>query len=203
MHKTLLVASSSASRRVLLQTMRINFAIIKQDADEHACDWSLPLETLVAVIAVHKMAHAQLPSNAQEGDVIFVLTADTLTQDMTDVVHGKATTIQEAVAQIKAQRAGSKVSTAFCLDKKIFTDGIWITQQQIVQAVTATCIFDVPEAFLEKYLDYFSNLHSAGSIAVEEFGMQFLKDIQGSYSGLLGLPLFELRQALETLGFYL
>jgi predicted house-cleaning NTP pyrophosphatase (Maf/HAM1 superfamily) len=46
---------------------------------------------------------------------------------------------------------------------------------------------------------FFLNI-SAGC-AVEGFGQSFLKSVNGSYTGILGLPLFELRQALKTLGF--
>lgn len=41
----------------------------------------------------------------------------------------------------------------------------------------------------------------AGAVTIEEFGMQFVKEIHGSYSNIIGLPLFEVRHALKTLGF--
>ena len=43
---------------------------------------------------------------------------------------------------------------------------------------------------------------AAGAVAVEECGSQFLQSIQGSHSGLIGLPMFELRQALTKCGFF-
>ncbi|MCX5922118.1 MAG: Maf family protein [Candidatus Dependentiae bacterium] len=45
-------------------------------------------------------------------------------------------------------------------------------------------------------------LEAAHTIAIEEFGAQFLKVIHGSYLTIVGLPLFELREALEELDFF-
>ena len=44
-----------------------------------------------------------------------------------------------------------------------------------------------------------SDLCGAG--VIEGIGQAFLKNINGSYTAVIGLPLFELRQALKKIGF--
>ena len=202
MHNILYLASKSASRRLLLQESKIPFTLIDQDANELACDWGLPLEQLVLTIALYKMDHAILPAGT-EGQIIFVLTADTLTQDLQGIIHGKPTDYDDAVKKIKSLRAGSRVFTGFCLDKKIFENGAWCLVERYTQCVGTQCIFTIPDNWIATYLAQQPTiLDVAGAMAIEGFGMQFLASVDGSYSAIIGLPLMELRQALEQLGFF-
>ncbi len=43
---------------------------------------------------------------------------------------------------------------------------------------------------------------ASGAVAIEDYGAQFLKTVDGSHSAIIGLPLFELREALDELGFF-
>lgn len=201
MKNILYLASQSQSRQLLLKESRIPFTLLTQTADEQACDWNMPLDQLVASIARHKMAHAQLPVGS-EGDTIFVVTADTLSQDLDGTINGKPENRADAIAKIKRARQGSRLSTAFCLERKIFKKGIWQTERSIEQVVSATYVFAIPDEWIEHYLENSIALSCANAIAIEQYGMQFLKELQGSYSAIVGLPMFELRQALEELGFF-
>ncbi len=191
----LLLASKSVSRRNLLEQARIPFQIIGQEANEFDCDWTLPLEALVVAIALYKMKHAQLPE-PQDGQVIYVLTADTLSQNKNNKIHAKPLDKDDAIAQIKALSGKSRVSTGFCLEKRRGSSYGWITENQVIQAVTAECFFEVPDDWIEDYVKYTGLLDQTGALTIEGFGMQFVKELHGSYSAILGLPLYELRQAL-------
>lgn len=199
---TLYLASQSSSRQYLLREAKIPFTLLNQSADEHACDWSLRVEDVVSNIARHKMTHVIMPSG-HEGQIAYVLTADTLTQDSTGKVHGKPGSYQEAVATLQALQPVCRVATAFCLQRKKFVAGSWVVDAERLVCVVSECEFDVSGAWIDRY---FANSpigwNAAGGMAVEAYGMQFLKSIQGSYSGVIGLPLFELRMALDELGFF-
>jgi len=197
----LLLGSKSPSRQMLLRQAGIPFCVVSQDADETLCDYGLPLEQLVAAIALHKMEHVVLPPGKQEGVVCFVLTGDTLSQDMDGTVHGKPVDRADAIAKIKSARAGSRLCTAFCLDKKVWRDGAWRVEQRIKKQVAAEFLFAVPDEWIEIYLDNSIGLQTANAIAIED-GIQYLKWIRGSYSTIVGMPMFELREALEELGFF-
>ncbi len=199
---TLYFGSKSQPRRTLLEEAQIPFIVVDQDADESQCDWGLPLQQLVLSIALYKMQHVILPDGKYEGDICFVLTADTMSHDKTGKIHGKPIDRDDAISKIKAARDGSFLCTAFCLDKKIWQSGKWEIQERVADIVSAEFIYYVADKWIDYYLERTPFLDVSGGIAVENFGNQFLKTINGSYSTVIGLPLFEIRQALEELGFY-
>ncbi|MDZ4154758.1 Maf family protein, partial [Methylicorpusculum sp.] len=63
-------------------------------------------------------------------------------------------------------------------------------------------LFVVEDTAIDYYLDNSIGMGTSNAIAIEGFGEQFLKKITGSYSTVIGLPLFEVRQALDELGFF-
>lgn len=197
----ILLASQSPSRAKLLEQSKIPFKIISQTADESASDSSLPLQELVKSIAAAKMAHVQMPVDGNEGEAAFVLTADTLCKDQDNKVHGKPIDKADAIAKLKALDKGT-VCTAFCLEKKVWIKKSWQTEQRVLQSVCATYEFHIPNHRIETYLQQIPYLQISGAIDIEGYGAQFLKVIDGSYSTVIGLPLFELREALEKIGFF-
>jgi septum formation protein len=147
------------------------------------------------------MNHAIVPAG-REGDFGFVLTADTLSQDFDGTINGKPHDRADAIAMIKRARAGSRLATAFCLDKKVYRTGAWETDKRIERCITARYVFAIPDHWIEIYLDTTIALSASNAIAIEGYGAQFLKSIDGSYSTIVGLPMFELREALEEVGFF-
>ncbi len=202
MSMKLFLASKSSSRKMLLEQAHIPFTIVGQDADEAACDWGLPLVQLVQSIALYKMDHAILPLGNREGEHCFVLTADTLSQDKDGTINGKPVDRADAVAKIKRARNGSRLCTAFCLDKRVWQQGKWEIVHREQQQIFAEYIFNVPDQWIETYLDNSPGLQASNAIAIEEFGGQFLYEVRGSYTTIVGLPMYELRQALEQYGFF-
>ena len=198
----LLLASKSESRQKLLQEIGITFEVIGQEADEAACDWGMPVDRLVRAIALSKMKHACVPSGDTVGEIVFVLTADTLTRDSGGKVQGKPQTQNEAVAMIRSARGGSFVCTSFCLDRRVWDGKVWQVDKRIQREARARMEFVMPDAWIETYIARSSVLQKSNAIAIEGFGGQFLQTINGSFSTIVGLPLFELRQALEELGFF-
>ena len=200
MKSILYLASESPSRKKLLEEANIPFKHLSQSADESACDWTLPVEQLIMAIALHKMDHVVLPDGA-EGDRMFVLTADTMSQDKDGTVNGKPVDREDAILKIRAARDRAQLYTAFCLDLKEYKNGSWHTRERIHEAVGATYQFIVPDEWIDRYLDTSMGMTCSNAIAIEGYGEQFLKEIQGSYSTIVGLPMYELREALTRLGF--
>ena len=197
----LYLASQSQSRQLLLKECQIPFMVLTQKADETSCDWTLPLEQLVREIAREKMRHVILP-DGKENDLSFVLTGDTLSQDEKGNLQGKPVDRFDAIEKLKQLRSRSRIASAFCLDKKIYKNGRWDLISRIEKCVIADHVFDVPDHWIDTYLEKSKGYLASGAIAIEDFGAQFSKIIEGSYSTIRGLPLFELREALEKLGFF-
>ena len=200
MQNILYIASKSKSRKKLLQEARIPFEVLEQDADENQCDWSLPLQDLVTSIAHCKMEHVIMPTGTQ-GQIAFVVTADTLSIDPTGKIRGKPIDQQEAIEMLQAAGLGVNIcGTAFCLEKKVFANNSWTTQEKIVGYAQAFYEFQIPDSWISDYLKTTNALEAAGAIKIED-GKQFVKSINGSYSAIIGLPMFELREALIQIGF--
>lgn len=58
------------------------------------------------------------------------------------------------------------------------------------------------EAEMESYWQSGEPQDKAGAYAIQGLGAKFIEKIEGSYSGVMGLPLFELDQLLQEAGFY-
>ena len=201
MNNILLLGSASQSRQQLLKEAQISFQLVEQQADESQCDWGLPLQQLVEQVALHKMDHVVLPAGTEK-QTCFVLTADTLSQDKDGKVQGKPTDRDDAIAKIKTARKGSYLCTSFCLDKKVWRNGSWEIERRIQRSVASEYLFVVPDEWIDAYLEKSIGLSCSNAIAVEWYGAQFLKTVHGSFSTIVGLPMFELREALTELGFW-
>lgn len=198
----LFLGSNSESRKVLLKNASISFTVIGHNADESSVDKLLPFEQKVLAIARLKMEHVFLPS-LKEDNKVFVLTADTMGKSAEGQVYGKPQNKKEAIKilhSLSCQR--HTTATGFCIDKKKYYDGAWITEKRIEKVVAASYLFNVPENWIDRYLEHSWAMKASSAIAIEGYGEQFLKNITGSYTTVMGLPMFELRQALEEIGFF-
>ena len=196
----LYLASTSQSRQNILKVSKIPFELIKTLSDE-SYDATLPIEQIVKNIAITKMELAVLPSVTKESDIIFVLCAVTLTVNKNSEILGKPTSYEDAVNKIKSVYGKSKTFTAFCLDKKIAKNGKWQTLSRHLEVVSGQVEIEIEEKNFKSYFENTPSLTCAGAICLEDFGMQFVKTINGSYTAILGLPIFEVRKALEKLEF--
>lgn len=204
MHKqlkhTLYLGSTSVSRQMLLREAGIPFVTVAQSADETMCDWNLPLNQVVEHIALYKMQHLILPTGKQ-GERCFVVTADTLTENASGKLEGKPIDRTDAVAKLVAARAGVRTGTAFVLERRIYDGTTWVVEEHVVCYAEARYSFNIPDNWIDFYLDNVQVV-GAGAIAIEGFGNQFLRTIDGSLSAVIGLPMYELREALERFGFF-
>jgi len=198
----LLLGSKSISRQKLLREARIPFELVQQDANEHECDWNLSLEQTTRSIARHKMKHVLLP-HGNNGDICFVLTADSLTADKYGRLHGKPLHKEDARQKFTLFNEGVRVGTAFCLERKQWINDTWVTQQAIEQFVDAACDIQVSDDMFEEYIHYIADyLNLSAGLDIQDFGAQFVKSITGSYTTIIGLPMYELRLALISIGFF-
>lgn len=198
----LLLGSASRSRQRLLKEACIPFEVVGHSADESLCDWNASFDEILKTIAQEKMKHVILP-DGRDGQERFVLTADTMCQDFEGVIHGKPLDKADAIQMLKSLRKNAHVATAFCLDKKQWVDGAWHTKNHIVEVVSATVDMDIPDAWIERCFDAVPHYHSmAGAFTIEGYGAQFFKSINGSYTTIIGLPMAQVREALQELGFF-
>lgn len=200
----LLLASQSPTRQLLLREAQIPFVSVGHSALEVA-GTSSNLDERVMQIAHEKVEAVIIPDSVRcEGCSFFVLSADTLVMDGNGKIYGKPRDRAQAFAMLKAQADfGSIVSTGFCCRRCRWEQGGLIVEQHIEQAVSGRIMYAFSDDLINRYLDALSDYRGyAGALTLEGYGAQFVREIHGSYTGLLGLPLVEVREALKTLGFW-
>jgi len=201
MEHILYLGSKSQARQQLLKDAQIPFVLVEQNADESKCEIPASLQESVEKIALYKMEHVVLPEG-KEGDTCFVLTADTLTQNNNGSLSGKPKNRFDAIEMIKAARGSARVGTAFCLDRRVLRSGEWTIFKREQGYVDAIYDLDIPDEWIDIYLEKSFSATSSGAIAIEVYGAQFLKAVHGSHSTIVGLPMFEVREALQKIGFF-
>ena len=199
----LYLGSQSNSRQKLLRIAGILYKVLEHKSDECGIDLELDFNDYVLEIAKHKMRHLTFPLELEKSEYIFVLTADTLCQDKNGNVMGKPTDKCDAIEKLKQQRdGGSRAVSAFCLDKKVCKNGEWKVLDRVEECVTSNYTFIVPDKWIDAHCENTWAHRAAGAVVFEEFGSMFLKTMNGSFSAIRGLPIFELREALEKVGFF-
>ncbi len=179
------LASRSPRRRELLSQMAVEFAVIATDVDESVLPGELP-QDYVQRIAVEK-ARAGVSLLASD-DKKPVLAADTaVIVDQT--IFGKPVNDDDAKRMLKLLSGHShQVMTAVALASDS-------------ELKTALCVSEVhfaamTEAEIDWYIQTGEGRDKAGSYAVQGLGAIFIDQIQGSYSGIMGLPVRETGQLL-------
>ena len=203
MNQTLYLASSSSIRQHILREAEIPFTVIGQTADEEQ-HLQPNIDDRVIAIAQAKLAHAQIPQGTVMGHVIFVLTADSMVCSNSGNIFGKPKNYEHAVNMLKELRQDyCRVVTGFCLSRLKWDGQQWQQEKMVCQAVGAQVKLDISDQWIATYLHKRPEaLKSAGAFLVEGYGAQFIAAFEGSYTTVLGLPIYEVRKALEELGFY-
>lgn len=204
--RVLYLASGSTSRQQLLTEAKIPFLVIGHDCDERVAEAELAgnarLEDVVSHLAVCKARHADLAAIKQQSEA-FILAADTMIAGREGQIFGKPRDYDHAVEMIRAMRDGAVITTGFCCQRLKLGTNTWIVDREIVRFVTARFELALPDQLISYYLAHDPEFtHKAGGLAVEEFGAQFTRRIEGSYTTILGLPMAEVRETLEELGFF-
>lgn len=199
-------ASQSASRQMILKNSGIAFKVLEHTSDEQVPHPEEDFNAYVQAIAHSKLKSVILPTPQEHGEQpLFVLTADTLVRTQkTHQILGKPRDKDDAHQMLKLVGSETiEVVTGCCLEKMVIgADGQWETSQSSHWTTQALVEYVVPTEHIDAYLDATPlALHGCGASIVEGYGQNFLKSIQGSYTAVLGLPLFELRHELKRLNF--
>jgi septum formation protein len=183
------LASGSPRRRELLQQIGVPFKVIRADLDETVAIGEAPLAYVSRLAAAKADAGWQRSRDLPEAPVLAADTAVVLDGK----ILGKPKDRDDAMSML-AQLSGRthEVLTAVALRG---AQGIHVKVSR--SSVTFRCI-DSAEA--RRYWDSGEPLDKAGAYAIQGYAAVFIANLQGSYSGVMGLPLFETAQLLEAAG---
>jgi septum formation protein len=185
------LASASPRRRQLLRQLGLRFESVAAEVDETlevgetAEDYVLRLARRKAETAAGRLGDPRAP----------VLAADTAVV-VEGAILGKPGDRTEALgmlARLSGRRHQVLSAVALWAAGKVYT------------AVSASSVtfrkVSVPEA--EAYWRSGEPLDKAGGYAIQGRGALFIERLEGSYSGVMGLPLYETAQLLQQAGVHL
>ncbi|HOJ42870.1 MAG TPA: Maf family protein [Syntrophorhabdaceae bacterium] len=185
---SIILASESARRVDILRTLGISFSIVPPMIDESQRKDEPPIN-YVARISFEK---------AQSVGVHFpdkwVVAADTVIVYKNRIM-GKPKDERDAFKMLKTLSGKwHKVITGFCI--------LNISKDKIYRDVVETKVFlrEMSDGEILRYINTSEPLGKAGSYAVQGRGGYMVKEIKGSYSNVVGLPICELAEALLSLG---
>jgi septum formation protein len=182
----IILASASPRRKELLDQIKVSYEVYPVDLDETPLPDEKPL-AYVQRLAAEKSAAcvAQLKTDKP------VLAADT-SVILGDVIMGKPQSQDDATAML-SQLSGRthQVYSAISLRGREHSQAVSITEVKFRRLTH------------QEILDYWFTgepLDKAGSYAIQGLGGIFVESIVGSFSGVVGLPLFETAQLLSKQG---
>ena len=192
------LASASPRRRELLQQIGVRFTVMNAAVDESVLNGEQPLD-YVCRLAQAK-AEAVLSRVEIEGQLIRpVLGADT-TVVLGNRVLGKPENEEDAVSMLMSLSGQThKVMTAVALAD----DNSECPEPKLAYSVTGVKFRTIDESEARRYWQTGEPADKAGSYGIQGLGAIFVESLSGSYSGVVGLPLYEtanlLRQANVSL----
>jgi septum formation protein len=189
--KHIYLASASPRRRELLQQIGIEFTLLKVDVDETPLPGELP-EAFVRRLALEK-ARAGRAQLAADDDTP-VLGADTAVV-IDGTIMGKPRDRAHGMAMLRALSGRAhQVMSAVALA------GLHEAARVSISHVSFDTLDDVT---CEAYWASGEPLDKAGGYAIQGLAGAFVTQLQGSYSGVVGLPLNETAALLREFDIYI
>jgi septum formation protein len=192
------LASQSPRRAQLLGQLGVRHALLLADASEDAesLEAVLPNEapaTYVQRVTALKLDAAVARLGSRGLVEAPVLCADT-TVALGRAILGKPEDEADAARMLRLLSGTThRVLTAVALQHG--------TQRHAALSVSRVRFADVTDAQIARYAHSGEPLGKAGAYAIQGAAAAFIEHISGSYSGIMGLPMFETAQLLRSAGF--
>ena len=188
--KKIILASSSPRRRELLAGMDIPYEVCPADIDETYPPDMNVLDVSPFIAEKKVMAVSKKLSKLDESCII--LGADT-TVCIGNVILGKPSDRNEAVKFIrqiqgKMHQTVSGIAVFNCANEKV----------SVRKSVSKVFFRSMTEDEIEWYVNTEEWKGAAGGYRIQGKASFFIEKIEGSYSSIMGLPLFELYDILRT-----
>lgn len=197
-HLKILLASRSPRRKELLEQLAIDYESVDVEIDESVKNPILP-ELYVKQMSEQKAVKALSEFGHLITDKTLLLTADT-TLSYAGKIIGKPEN-QTHFFEIM-RTLSNKTHTVF---SALTLVGKYNGKERFVTMLSESEVtFSIlPEAFIQNYWASGEPCDKAGGYAIQGMMASYIQSISGSYSGIMGLPLFELRKALEEFDYFI
>lgn len=182
----LCLASASPRRRQLLAQVGVPHVLAVPEVDE------APLADEAAADYVVRIARAKACSAAARASGLPVLAADTIVV-LDGTIRGKPRDAEQGIAMLLelSGRTHTVLTAVALLAGGSLQHRVSASEVRFRTLSRAECI---------AYWESGEPRDKAGGYAVQGRGAMFVEHLSGSYSGVVGLPLFETGQLLEAAG---
>ncbi|PSJ18504.1 Maf family protein [Nitrosomonas supralitoralis] len=193
------LASRSPRRRELLSQIGVRFNLLLMretsgrtiDIDERPLETETPADYIYRITQLKaneswkRLLQRRLP-------IAPVLVADTIVT-IDGCILGKPRDKMHAEDMLRNLSGRSH--------QVLTTIGVGIKDNIQLKLSTSTVRFrEISEHEIRRYLENNNILDKAGAYAIQGMAATFIVEISGSYSGIMGLPLYETAQLLEEVG---
>jgi septum formation protein len=179
------LASTSPRRKQLLEQIGIDFELVDIEIDE-SWDGHEPAKVHVKRMALEKARAAK--SKIQNN--LPILAADTCVV-LDNIILGKAETKDDAIKMLEELSGRTHhVYTAVALITKT---------EQVCLNINHVSFRPLSETDIQQYCETKEPLGKAGAYAIQGKAAAFIERLEGSYSGVMGLPLYEVAEMLKTI----
>lgn len=184
----IVLASASPRRRALLDQIGVGHDVVPADVDE------APLAGEAPAALARRLARAKaLEGRRRAGGTRPALGADTVVV-ADGVVFGKPRDQADAIRMLVALGGREhQVLTAIALATA--------AEGQVLEAMSSSSVRMRPISAEEAqaYWNSGEPAGKAGAYAIQGLGAVFIEHVSGSYSGVMGLPLYETARLLQSL----
>lgn len=185
----IILASSSPRRQEILKMLKIPYRVIMPNIDETISSL-LDHEEIPELLAREKVL-AVIKSLPVGQEIPWVLGADTIIS-FDNKIYGKPENHEQAFEFLKTfQGKTHKIITAIVL----YNGKTHSTSSRICS--TSVTFASMTDEEIQWYVDTGEWHGAAGGYRIQSLASMFISKIEGSYSGAIGLPIFELYDILK------
>lgn len=183
--RELVLASSSPSRKMLLEQAGVSFEVVVSGVDETVPASLSPAQT-VELLAERK-GKAVLPLRPDKP----IISADSVVS-IDGLILGKPKDDQEAKATLRRLSGRThQIFTGVCL----LANG----REEVFHQSTKVTFYPLTEEEIADYVALGESQGRAGAYGIEGIGVVLVQSIEGDYSNIVGLPVAETLRRLRKL----
>lgn len=186
MKKKIILASQSPRRHQLLNDLNIDFTAISPDFDEKL-DSDVFSEKVIETLAYQKALSIIDKADPQS----LILSADTVVV-LDNKILGKPIDSQNAfdILRSLSNKTHKVVTSVSILDVQ--------TKKSLIRSTTSFVTFNEwSDEDIKDYVESKKPLDKAGAYGIQELDERFIRDVQGSLSNIIGLPVETVLQMLK------
>lgn len=186
--QTILLASASPRRQELLGQLDVRFTVSPANIDESILEGESPRDYVVRVARDKALAGFE-----QNLGILPTLGSDT-------IVLLDGAILCKPSSRADAENMLGRLSGR---THEVYTSiALAMAPDNVLEALNITSVTfgEMPPEWIREYCRSEEPMDKAGAYAVQGGTGQFIRHIDGSYSGVMGLPLFETAQILRQAG---